>query len=1011
MDIMNFIYNVPSYDEDFIFRKNLINIFHKNLKKTVILVKAPLGYGKTVFLSQIFYEINYKKIWITCPEFYFDFSSLLNHIFFSLNSSSSDLIPFSLKSLNEKTAEIIDFLSSLKEDIYIFIDSFENILFDEYEKKYLLLLINFSGKNVHYIFGTNKDFPVPILKNINKIKEIGKNELKFTDSETKKFFDGTKIKNYDSAEGYPLMLNLIKMFPGNSKNYTEEYFSFIIKNFNSDEQNFIEIISLMNNISYDFLKKYFRDPSSADFFIKKSEDLNIITQSENGLYHTVKLTKTFFSEKINSERKKSLYKKISEIFKNLGETKNEFYYLTLLNDPKEVSLFFLSNSDFLVKDYPLVNSWFEKTEEKFFNSDYNLYYYKGLIKEKYFFFDEALKNYKIALKNINFSKNSKITKNTIEIRILGIYWHKEDYKKVIKYYEKIIKKIPDNDYISEISVFNIAGTSYINLSDYKNGEKLLIKALELCEKNNVNDMKPWILNNLAYNLYYPEGHIEKTEETYIKALLAFKENNDIQGETKIYANLTDFYTETANYKKAHENIKKYTELSNSANNNGNFLSINLLNAKLNLYTKNKISAGKNIETLDKNIKNISEFIKLHYLVIKALYFAETENPEKSIYYISGFSEKNNFKLNGYKYSEFMLKKVYIFIKLKNYHKALEISSELKEDSEKKNYLIILTECLFLKFICLKTLNIHIQNDEKKLFISLIKKNNYYYISSKYKEYSEFFEQIMNNRITIGYREKTPQELFKNTKKIFPEIFFFGEFRINFGENEINEKTIKNKKSFDLFKYLIFNKDREIFQETITEIFWPDLSYEKARQNLYVALHDIRKEFKKVGLSEKYILSGNKKYNFNSDLPYYFDYEAFIFYFDQAQYFYKNKFIIKSKEYYLQAKNIYKKIDSNFVPLYDWESEKMNYSQDIFLKILLKLFETENDINQKILFLEDYIKINRYSDYANRNYIKILYDTGNQRKSFDYFNLTNKIYNEELGTYFTKDTFSDFIKKL
>lgn len=135
-----------------------------------------------------------------------------------------------------------------------------------------------------------------------------------------------------------------------------------------------------------------------------------------------------------------MYKKISEIFKNLGETKNEFYYLTLLNDPEEVALFFLNNSDFLVKDYPLVNSWFEKTEEQFFNNDYSLYYYKGLIKEKYFFFDEALKNYKIALKNINFSENNKITKNTIEIQILGIYWHKENYERVIKYYEKIIKK-------------------------------------------------------------------------------------------------------------------------------------------------------------------------------------------------------------------------------------------------------------------------------------------------------------------------------------------------------------------------------------------------------------------------------------------------------------------------------------------------------------------------------------------------------------------------------------------
>src|SRR5690606_23932073 len=122
-------------------------------------------------------------------------------------------------------------------------------------------------------------------------------------------------------------------------------------------------------------------------------------------------------------------------------------------------------------------------------------FYRGIIKEKYSKFDEALEDYIIVRNNIEKLKDTKLSVFEVEIQIIGIYWHKEEYEKVVGLGLELFKNIPDDDYNDLISLYNLLGTSLAYLSRIEEGEEYLNRALFFCEKNKINEMKPWILNN------------------------------------------------------------------------------------------------------------------------------------------------------------------------------------------------------------------------------------------------------------------------------------------------------------------------------------------------------------------------------------------------------------------------------------------------------------------------------------------------------------------------------------
>lgn len=108
------------------------------------------------------------------------------------------------------------------------------------------------------------------------------------------------------------------------------------------------------------------------------------------------------------------------------------------------------------------------------------------------------------------------------------------------------------------------------------------------------------------------------------------------------------------------------------------------------------------------------------------------------------------------------------------------------------------------------------------------------------------------------------------------LYGFGKFRVFAGGQEVGDKLWKTRKSKYLFAYLAVHSGRDIPDEKIMDLFWPDHPPEKARQSLYAALSHMRKALEAVftGESDRVVLARKGFYRFNVDRSWFFDVAEF-----------------------------------------------------------------------------------------------------------------------------------------
>lgn len=118
-----------------------------------------------------------------------------------------------------------------------------------------------------------------------------------------------------------------------------------------------------------------------------------------------------------------------------------------------------------------------------------------------------------------------------------------------------------------------------------------------------------------------------------------------------------------------------------------------------------------------------------------------------------------------------------------------------------------------------------------------------------------------------------------------ELYGFGKFRIFSGGNEVHDKLWKTRKAKYIFAYLATQAGKDVGDEKIMDIFWPDNPPEKARQSLYAALSHMRKAMEsggEVGEHERVALARKGFYKFNEERAWFFDILEFEKFYDQGQ---------------------------------------------------------------------------------------------------------------------------------
>ncbi len=105
-----------------------------------------------------------------------------------------------------------------------------------------------------------------------------------------------------------------------------------------------------------------------------------------------------------------------------------------------------------------------------------------------------------------------------------------------------------------------------------------------------------------------------------------------------------------------------------------------------------------------------------------------------------------------------------------------------------------------------------------------------------------------------------------------KVYSLGTFQVY--RNDEALANWQGRKGATIFKYLLMNRGRQIRKETLMELFWPDSDEEAQRNNLNVAIYNMRQTLKN-GADFSYVIYDNDCYFLNPELYVWVDYEEFL----------------------------------------------------------------------------------------------------------------------------------------
>jgi two-component SAPR family response regulator len=73
-----------------------------------------------------------------------------------------------------------------------------------------------------------------------------------------------------------------------------------------------------------------------------------------------------------------------------------------------------------------------------------------------------------------------------------------------------------------------------------------------------------------------------------------------------------------------------------------------------------------------------------------------------------------------------------------------------------------------------------------------------------------------------------QRLEQDDCRLILQIISLGDFRVKFGEKVLTQEANRSYRLWELFKYLLTNKDQVVLPEVLVEKLWPEQEYADAK---------------------------------------------------------------------------------------------------------------------------------------------------------------------------------------
>lgn len=755
----------------FLLRKKLDNKLKEINKSKITYIYAPTGFGKTTLISQWLIK-NTNTIFIDLESNDDQVSNFISCIIKAFNFILKLKIELNTDNFNLYEIEnvLYSIINSLPEnDTFIILDNFENIQNNTIHE-ILLLFIKISPKNFHFILLAKNELPLAFSEIIlqKKTTFINSKDLLIDKNEIILFLEKSKIALetkyidliYEKTEGWILAIKTILLAINNSKN-TNDFFQESIKNTNSYFNDFItkNILTSLDFETLDFLmkttilKKFnfsicnkLLGISNAQVIIEKikAKNIPIIALDSNRNYY--KYNKIFSDTLLDILYKKDeyllieLYKKASDIFRDLENYENSLDYAFLTKDydfisdtlEKQAHLFFrdynYSYLDELIKKIPqnivfskiklslyhsliLLTNFETEFSEMILESTENLYNETNLenkeIQAIIYLIHSILslrKNDKRS-KLLNYSNLSLKNLHNLNYDLIGFasyclsksFLYLLDLKKSVKIVDKCILYNDNKNIFMDISHKSYKAAVLIIIGNFSEAEKILIDLLEYMDINNLdnNRIKIVIVNYLCV-VYYKVNNIESFNKFSDIGLEIIKNSKDLSTENLIsfYYNLIYPNFSLGNIERSNEFIKIVKKL----NINKDFLEIDskisLVEIKKKIYYNhlneinisyiNEIIESFNINYSENN-KTYNKISKLRRegIVLSEYYIAQ--NLFRNAHNILDLLVNINSEFPRY-ISEIYILKSIVYSKQNNKTKAHSFMNLALLEAEKNNYI-------------------------------------------------------------------------------------------------------------------------------------------------------------------------------------------------------------------------------------------------------------------------------------------------------------------------------------
>ena len=561
---------------DMLERPLLLQKLDEHLEATLSLIHAPAGYGKSTLLAnwrKNLLKNNYKVCWLSLEKEDNELFQLLTYIAFSLSEGGIDFKAGGVtddslfKDLSPRNflSVINHVIESQKEKVILILDDFEN-MDDEAIRTVIKPLLDYAPSNLHIAIASRDDSKLKItnLETQGLVKRILAENLRFSQEELRTFFpESLPTKTiqhiYTLTEGWPVTIqmfrnsigverdidHILSNFKGSSGMITTYLSEQIFQNLDTELQDFLMDISLLDRISFSFVN-FLRGKEDSATWFNASKSLNTLVlpvEQVEDTYRLHPLFREYLYERLTTvkpERTNELHLRTAEWFADHDNIVTATRHCIKANQPQRAVEIIEKAGGIIIwlrEGLTRLRAIFKLLDGKIILNSPRMISISCLIdikdgkvyqaRSKY---DEMLRNYGKSKKNLNPSEQEQINHETMLLESLLACYEGKMLSKA--FCDKLNQKIPRIDPEEHTTLghhYTLLCLAYTQLGMFE-------LALEYAEKS-ISEFRYFssvygevYINFHLGNIYFAQGKSLKAEDYYQTGLnLARKHFNDDKG--------------------------------------------------------------------------------------------------------------------------------------------------------------------------------------------------------------------------------------------------------------------------------------------------------------------------------------------------------------------------------------------------------------------------------------------------------------------------------------------------